>query len=152
MKRSTIRLVIGILIIIVGIGIFSYPIVKQAYSSKRQSDLKQAFDDLLASNRNEQIVTVAPTDSVTSVPEQILDTPELSTDELNLVETDASQDTQTAQNIHDRLQGQVLVGLIEIDKIDLIYAIVEGTTDYNLGVAIGHMTNSVGIGEVGNCA
>ena len=29
---------------------------------------------------------------------------------------------------------------------------VEGTTDYNLGVAIGHMTNSVGMGEVGNCA
>lgn len=50
-----------------------------------------------------------------------------------------------------RLYGQDIVGIIEIEKIGLIYAIVEGVEDENIGVAIGHFPNTVMPGEVGNC-
>ncbi|MCQ2495307.1 MAG: sortase [Lachnospiraceae bacterium] len=50
-----------------------------------------------------------------------------------------------------RLYGQDIVGIIEIPNIDLIYAIVEGVEDWNIGVAIGHFKSTVMPGEVGNC-
>lgn len=43
------------------------------------------------------------------------------------------------------------VGIIEIEKIDVLYAIVEGTEDEQINRAIGHLTESAGIGEQGNC-
>lgn len=51
-----------------------------------------------------------------------------------------------------RLSGQKCMGIITIEAIDLVYAIVEGVDDYNIGVAIGHFPDSVGIGEEGNCS
>lgn len=50
-----------------------------------------------------------------------------------------------------RLYGQDIVGIIEIEKIDLIYALVEGVEDENIGVAIGHFPNTPMPGDLGNC-
>ncbi len=143
------RKLIGIGIIIIGLGIFSYPIIRQAYSAHRQKDLKIAFEEILetnqkVSNPSETIApSIAPSDSVSA---------ETDTSYIDLEEADEVPDTQNADNIKDRLRGQTVIGLIEIEKLDLIYAIVEGTSDHNLGVAIGHMTSTVNLGEVGNCA
>ncbi len=64
------------------------------------------------------------------------------------------QETVEEVSIYDnrRLRGQDCIGIIEIPSIDLIYVIVEGTDTENIGVAIGHFSNSVAIGEDGNCA
>lgn len=50
-----------------------------------------------------------------------------------------------------RLYGQDIVGIIEIPAIDLIYALVEGVEDENIGVAIGHFPSTAKPGDVGNC-
>lgn len=47
--------------------------------------------------------------------------------------------------------SQKLIGMIEIDKIDVNYVIAEGWTRQNICVTIGHMTESSGVGEYGNC-
>lgn len=52
----------------------------------------------------------------------------------------------------NRLNGQKVIGVIQIPKIELIYAIVEGADSAEIGVAIGHMSSTAGLGETGNCA
>lgn len=153
MKGGRFRKFIGISLVIFGIMIFFYPIVKQARASKQQELLKEALNDLIVSHQvtsqisnapeiTSPLFTVVPTQQATTQPQQ---------EEINLEEQDTTEDTQTAENVKNRLNGQTLVGLIEIPKIDLIYAIVEGTSDYNLGVAIGHMSQTASVGAVGNC-
>lgn len=66
-------------------------------------------------------------------------------------------DSETGEEIDpatvaSRLSGQDCIGVINIDKIDVCYAIVEGVEYANIGVSIGHFEDSVGIGKDGNCA
>lgn len=142
------RKIIGGIIIVLGLAVFSYPIIKQAYSSYRQEGLKDAFYEILEENKNKAEVTDAPEDSGSHSQTTDL----TGTDYITFEESEEVVDTQTADNIKNRLSGQSVIGLIEIEKIDLIYAIVEGTSDANLGVAVGHMTETKPIGAEGNCA
>ena len=43
------------------------------------------------------------------------------------------------------------IGIVEIEKLGIRYPIVEGTSVSDLRYAIGHMSDSAGIGERGNC-
>ncbi len=52
----------------------------------------------------------------------------------------------------NRLNNRTVIGVIQIEAIDLIYAIVEGTETEDIGVAIGHISDTAGLGELGNCA
>ena len=153
MKTSKSRVLLGLLMIVVGIGTFLYPVIKQAYTSKRQSELKEAFQELLIANQTQSEATITPSDSNANITqkERITITPLVVPEDIILEVVDDTKDTQTPNNVKNRLNGQTLVGLIEIEKIDLIYAIVEGTNEWNLGVAIGHMTKTAAIGENGNC-
>lgn len=158
------RKFIGILIICIGVGICSYPIIRQTYSAKRQAELKDAFYEILQTNEEVDTpeVNVTSGDSLTYDNSELQQTAPIqevqpttendNSEYIDFEETDVAIDTQTADNIKDRLNGQTVIGLIEIEKIDMIYAIVEGTSNANLGVAIGHMSQTAAIGEEGNCA
>ncbi len=152
------RKIISILIICIGVGICSYPIINQAYSAHRQSELKDAFFEIVKANEavDTPEVNITSGDSLAydnlqqgASSQEVQST---TSEYIDFEEIDVDEDTQTADNITDRLRGQTVIGLIEIEKLDLIYAIVEGTTDANLGVAIGHMSQTAAIGEEGNCA
>lgn len=62
------------------------------------------------------------------------------------------QETEEEKENANRLNGQTVIGVIQIPKIELIYAIVEGADSAEIGVAIGHMDNTANLGENGNCA
>lgn len=49
------------------------------------------------------------------------------------------------------LSKEEVIGLIEIEALDLKYAVLEGAGSYELSCGIGHITDTAGIGEVGNC-
>lgn len=44
-----------------------------------------------------------------------------------------------------------IIGIIEIEALNLKYPIVEGTENNQLSSGIGHITDTAGIGEKGNC-
>lgn len=44
-----------------------------------------------------------------------------------------------------------VIGLIEIEKLDIKYAVLEGADSYELSCGIGHIPDTAGIGESGNC-
>ena len=47
-------------------------------------------------------------------------------------------------------EGSV-IGIIEIPSIDIRYPVMEGTGSDILNAGIGHISETAGIGEVGNC-
>ena len=188
MKRK-VMFVLGIVIMIIGVGIFLFPIITQAYNAYQQKLMmeevkQQILSSMLEANaETESQEAAAGTDasaaSSTAASEDgtaaasgqtaaetagagtgAASDAESSSD----AETSDTSETQILANLTEgetveettysssRLSGQKCIGIITIDTIDLIYPVVEGTEDYNIGVAIGHFTDSAGIGEEGNCA
>ncbi len=159
--KNKLLFIIGGLIIIAGIGVILYPIISRSISASKQRELmEQVKEDILNNITNETASADPVTDIVTPIPQtgDIVNSDPSSGVEginfnsdslMNISETDDS-----GSNSYDRsrLSGQKVLGIISCDKIDLVYAIVEGTEDDNIGVAIGHFKDSVAIGAEGNCA
>ncbi len=66
--------------------------------------------------------------------------------------SDNPEEDSQNENKPNRLNNRTVIGVIQIEAIDLIYAIVEGTETEDIGVAIGHISDTAGLGELGNCA
>lgn len=159
-KRRPIRFrtVIGILIMIAGLGVCLYPVLRQ----KQSRDFNQDAINMILTPQptpiQETEVTKEPVatqvaDSITSAPQPTGDE-EPATPEITPVEevevTPEGEPKPTEQP--NRLNNRTVLGVIQIEAIDLIYAIVEGTDTEDIGVAIGHMTGTAELGAMGNCA
>ncbi len=73
-------------------------------------------------------------------------------DEQDEEETGESEE-QTAISEEDAAifaEGDV-IAILEIKVLGIRYPVVEGATSANLNVAIGHLTETAGIGQTGNC-
>lgn len=158
-------LIIGILLLIAGVGIFLYPLISQAISARQQKILMQQVKEQIINNIAdinsqsdfifEDPISSDETDNTDSLETQTSDSSSVSeiSDDSNLLANISEEETvEETQLDKSRLQGQKCLGIITIEKINLVYAIVEGTDDANIGVAIGHFKESVGIGQEGNCA
>lgn len=67
-------------------------------------------------------------------------------------ETDSKNGGETTSSEADAaLQMEGVIGIVEIEAIDLRYPIVEGAGKSELAYAIGHITETAGIGKKGNC-
>lgn len=143
------RKLFGILIMLLGICVFLYPVVKQANAKRVQKHLmngiKEVIEENMVTDRESSEDTLGDIDDLTNstIEEDYAD--------LSLT-TEEQTEEETPNNVRDRLKNKTVLGIIEIEKIDLIYAVVEGTKDENLGVAIGHMKNTAAFGQPGNCA
>ncbi len=174
-KKRSPRKIIGLLIILVGIGVCAYPFIVQAYNKYQQEKMLEEFREEIKKNQEALSVTPVPTEAVDSAePTEILKTPTPEPTDVPTTEvTEAPTPTKGAENVEptevpatptplptetptptprgNRLNQQEVIGIIEIDAIDLIYPIVEGADHAEMGVAIGHMSETAGIGEIGNC-
>ncbi len=161
-KRNKLIAVIAILLIIAGVCIFSYPIVMKTISNYKQDKMQEEIKAVILENMQQQAEKDAEQQEaeLTQAAENQDSTADTATpsptpqalDEIQIVEDDTSSDTEDSANLSDRLLGQELLGLIEIDSMNLFYAVIEGTEKDNLSAGIGHMTGTAAIGEVGNCA
>ena len=68
-------------------------------------------------------------------------------------ETCGQEETETTVSEEDAatLAKEEVIGLIEIETLDIKYAVLEGTKSHELSCGIGHITDTAGIGEKGNC-
>lgn len=167
--------ILGIIIIVVGIGIIIYPIATHIYSEHAQKVLMEEAKDEILKNileANSQLTEApTPTPVITDAPadpavtdggaDDITEPPAVteavvSDDGSDILGADIVEEepVETADQTLDssRLAGQKCIGIITIDDISLVYAVVEGVKDSNIGVAIGHFPDSAAIGAEGNCA
>ena len=75
-------------------------------------------------------------------------------------ETENEEEEDHGQTAHEAasseedaaaLSKEDVIGLIEIEALDIKYAVLEGAGSYELSCGIGHISDTAGIGEVGNC-
>lgn len=165
MKRK-ILMIFGIILCVGGLCVFAYPLVSQAYSAYKQKQMMKEINAQILANlteinnntgtagKTENKQTDDTADAAPAQPQYSADVPDFSgldlfEDEYNNGDIPEDEGDTLAQS---RLSGQKCLGIITCEKIDLVYAIVEGVENWNIGVAIGHFPDSVAIGAEGNCA
>lgn len=72
-------------------------------------------------------------------------------EEMDVEEAEDETETSLSQEDADTLSREEVIGIIEIPSIDIKYPILEGTGDDVLNIGIGHITETAGVGEKGNC-
>ena len=127
MKNKRI-LLIAPLLLIVGVFLLLQPKIKTGQEIKKQTDILTAIEDGQSS-----IEVKVKADNI-------------ETDYYDL-DSESEQIDDTVQIINN-VDG---IGILEIDRINLKLPIVEGATKATLRVALGHVSETTPIGEIGNC-
>lgn len=170
MKRNKI---IGIILLTIGLLVSAYPLVIQKYANYQQKLLVEAYGQMLSNNitnqkennnqiKSDTIDDVSYEDNVLNSEDTGNSIKKTYNDEIVEKESLLSQLKQSLFDslsgklekdvVEDLLSRQEILGLIEIEKININKIIVEGTGRENIRLTIGHMIQSKSIGEDGNCA
>ncbi|MGN1196831.1 MAG: class D sortase [Acetatifactor sp.] len=123
MKRKVIA---GILIAL-GLAVMSVPLYFKITGSQKSDEMIERFEHMV-----EQ-------ETVTEHEEEKEDYGKEEAEAIGRLE-----DTAT-------LTKEEVIGLIEIETLNIKYAVMEGTGNHELSCGIGHITDTAGIGEKGNC-
>lgn len=121
MKRKA----VAAILIIVGLAVMSVPLYYRYTGSQKSNEMIERFEHLA----------------------------EQETGHEEEKEDCGQENTETAISEDDAatLSKEEVIGLIEIEALDIKYAVLEGTGNHELSCGIGHITDTAGIGEVGNC-
>lgn len=166
MKKNT----IGNLLIIAGILIFLIPVGWQAVIKYKQKAMMKDIKQKIMENieRQRETTTPAPaevwngtgeepaqTESVKESGTVSAEAEEGAGEEFFLMELEEEEEKplpEKEKTVQTILHTQKLLGIIEIEKINAVFPIVEGTSRDNLRAAVGHMNNTASLGGSGNCA
>jgi len=129
MKNRIWILCVGVLLLLVGAFLLLRPTLQNKQDAKKQETILSAIE----SGQADIAVTVKGDD--VGVDYYDLD-----------AETEA--DIDDTVEIISSVNG---IGIMEIERIDLKLPVVEGATKATLKVAVGHVSESSPIGEIGNC-
>lgn len=121
MKR---KIIAGILIA-VGLAVMSVPLYYRFTGSQKSDEMISRFEQM--------------TEQETGHEEE--------KEDLGQENTEAAISQEDAAT----LSKEEVIGLIEIEELDLKYAVLEGTDSHELSCGIGHIPDTAGIGEKGNC-
>lgn len=121
MKNKIKRIVIG-LCLVTGIALCAVPFYYHFHG-------KSETDKLIKKYENAMEVTEYETEEKEEIKEQ----------------TGISQEDAAI------LSGEDVIGIIEIETIDIRYPVLEGAGTTQMRYAIGHISETAGIGEKGNC-
>lgn len=120
------RKVIAGILIVVGLAVMSVPLYYRYTGSQKSDEMIERFEHMV-----EQ-------ETVTEHEEK---------EDCGQEETEATISEEDAAT----LAKEEVIGLIEIETLDIKYAVMEGTGNHELSCGIGHITDTAGIGENGNC-
>ncbi len=118
------RKVIAGILIVVGLAVMSVPLYFRLMGNKRNEQMIQEFYNIVEEQEHEE----EKEDHGQATPEAAL----------------SKEDAAT-------LAKAEVIGLIEIEKLDIRYAVLEGADSYELSCGIGHIPDTAGIGQTGNC-
>lgn len=72
-------------------------------------------------------------------------------DETEKPKEEGKEQTSLSQEDAALLSGEDVIGIIEIEAIDIRYPVLEGAGDSQIRYAIGHISETAGLGKKGNC-
>lgn len=142
--KDKVRKIIGVTMIVFGIcAILSTIIVPYVIRKNNDKDIEDIRSGKYAKEEvtsnavevSQQAVTSSAVEDVTQVS----------------VEAVVEEVSERDKKMEKILKDNSKMGIIEIEKLDVLYAIVEGTEDAQINRAVGHLKESAGIGKKGNC-
>ena len=113
-----------IALLIAGIAFVMYPKFLRYTGEKEAEELIQGFEDELEDENEE---------------------------EMDVEEEKTEEPSSLSQEDADALSKEEVIGIIKIEAIDIKYPVMEGTNEDVLCKGIGHLPETAGIGEKGNC-
>lgn len=144
-KKYGLRRIIGLIIVLIGVGVVSYAILIPAYNAyinnKRVEEVRNAISGTL---RNEDVNSE---DNYLGSGMSQAEYESLSVSDKSRIDAQIRKE-KAAQNTVADLD---IIGIIEIEKLNITYAIVEGTKNINIKASIGHLEESSDIGADGTC-
>ncbi|MBW4085016.1 class D sortase [Paenibacillus sp. S150] len=128
-------------IILAGILIMLYPKANEWYNDWQQQKLLEEAEQAYSET--------VPSPS----PQSDLRKPYAEVTQLLAEESSADEQAEAAEQPAPEIQlGGKIIGIIQIDKINLKLPVLEGATKANMKHAAAHMKETAAIGEVGNAA
>lgn len=109
----------------VGVVMLSVPIYYHFYGQNKTGGLTQHFEEILEEKANEETKSGKEKEKNTEAA--------ISENETTIFP-----------------EGQA-IAILEIERLRIRYPVVEGCSATNLNYAIGHMSETAGVGEIGNC-
>lgn len=126
-KRGKMRKIIAVIFITAGLAAMSVPLFYHFYGNQKTDELIGQF-------------------------EQSVEQEQMEEDEKE-EEREAEADTKALVSKEDAalLSSGDVIGLIEIEALDMKYPIVEGAGSKQLAYGIGHISDTAAVGSTGNC-
>ncbi len=127
-----IRKILAAVLITAGLAAMSVPLFYHFYGNQKTNELIEQFEQ--------------------SVEQEQMEDDEKEEEKERKNETEAA-DTKAPINEADAalLSSGNVIGLIEIEALDLKYPVVEGADSKQLAYGIGHISDTAAIGSIGNC-
>lgn len=122
------RKVIAGILIVVGL-VMSVPLYYRYTGSQKSDEMIERFEHMIEQEAGQELEH------------------EEEKEDCGQEETEATGRSEDAAT----LAKEEVIGLIEIDTLDIKYAVMEGTGNHEFSCGIGHITDTAGIGEKGNC-
>ena len=123
------RKVIAGILIVVGLAVMSVPLYYRYTGSQKSDEMVERFEHMIEQEAGQELEH------------------EEEKEDCGQEETEAAISEEDAAT----LAKEEVIGLIEIENLDIKYAVMEGTGNHELSCGIGHITDTAGIGEKGNC-
>ena len=142
---KSIKIIVIVLLFVAGVGIMLYPTYNKMKTANKQNKMMEQLDEQIKENKKKN-----DENKNNNVVKATYD-PELVKEEMKTLELEENDDVMDNYNKDELLKNQKVIGMINIPKIDVKYAIVEGSNRANIAVAIGHMKGTASIGGEGNC-
>lgn len=146
LKAFGIKRIIGVLIILIGFGVVSYAVIIPAYNAyineKRVEEVRNAISGTLRDNADENSEDNYLGSGMSQAEYEALSVSDREKIDAQIRKEKAAQNTVADLDI---------IGIIEIEKLNITYAIVEGTKNINIKASIGHLEESSAIGADGTC-
>ena len=121
------------IVVLIGIGFLLYPTIENHYTSNRQDKMLEALEKTQPEIDNKEMV-----ESYQNVNQ--------------ILEAGEQENSQQKQEQSQQISADPLIGSIEISTIDLKLPLLEGAGMDNLEYAVGHMSETAQVGEIGNSA
>lgn len=140
------RNLLGGLLILVGFGVIMLPVFSQLSTKRQQKQMIAAIQKEIERSRAEASKGEDNQEEGNQTLEEAYQEVDFSEEEQKK-ELEYQPDT----DVSEILKYQKVIGLLQIKKLKLLFAVVEGASRDNIRAAIGHMDQTADFGEEGNC-
>jgi sortase A len=132
------RLILSLFLILAGISIFLFPTLKEFYHDQKQNDLIEKWEQkTTSSNVSDEVIPEISRKSIQEMEQAFLS---------------ESDQENSSKPVETNFTEKDMIGIIEIEKINVKLPILKGANAQVLDVGAGYLEGTAFPGQIGNSA